>query len=51
MANFVIIAVVSLIVGLAGGYIYREKKAGKACVGCPYSGTCGKSCSGGCNQK
>ena len=50
MANVLIIAVLALILGLAGGYIYREKKAGKACVGCPYSGSCAKSRSGGCGH-
>lgn len=46
MENAVIIAVVLVIVALAGRYIYREKKRGVKCVGCPSGGCAG--CSGGC---
>ena len=52
MTDLIIIAIVGLIVGLAGGYVYRERKKGRKCIGCPHSGTCGGSCggcSGGCN--
>ena len=51
MANLIIILLVSGILVLAGRYIYREKKAGKACVGCPYSGSCAKSRTGGCSHQ
>lgn len=44
-------AIVVLILFLAVRYIYKEKKKGSACIGCPYAGTCrrhhsGQSCSG-----
>lgn len=46
MTDFIIIAILVLIVGGAGAYIYRAKKSGKKCIGCPDSGTgncgCGK---------
>ncbi|MBE6855812.1 MAG: FeoB-associated Cys-rich membrane protein [Ruminococcus sp.] len=46
MENVIIIAVVIIIVGLASLYIYKAKKSGQKCIGCPYS----KSCSSGkCN--
>ncbi len=48
MENIIIIVVVALIVGLAGFYIYRSKKSGKTCIGCPYGGCSsenGTSCS------
>lgn len=45
MENIIIIAVVALIVGLALGYIYKEKKKGKACIGCPFAGSCGSGTS------
>lgn len=49
MENYIIIAVVVLIVALAGIYIYKAKKSGKKCIGCPDSGSCGGNCSGcGC---
>ena len=50
MENIILVAVLVLILGAAGFYVYRAKKRGAKCVGCPYSKTCGKSgCS--CNQK
>ena len=50
MENLIVIAIVLVIVGLACLYIYREKKKGKVCVGCPYGGTCGKSNCSGCGS-
>lgn len=37
--------VIVVIVGLAIGYIVKEKRRGAKCIGCPY----GKTCSGGCS--
>ena len=45
MTESIIIAVVVIaIVGLAGFYVYKAKKSGKKCIGCPDSGC---SCSAG----
>lgn len=44
MIDYIIIAVIAVIVGLAVWYIVREKKRGKKCIGCPYANSC-KSCS------
>ena len=44
--DLIVIAVIGVILGVAIGAIYRSKKAGKKCIGCPYSGSCG-SCSCG----
>lgn len=38
MENFIIIAILIILVGAAIFYIYREKKKGRKCIGCPYSG-------------
>ncbi len=46
MTDFLVILVLILILGTAAGYVYREKKKGSKCIGCPYSG----SCSGGCKN-
>lgn len=48
MENAIAIAVIVVIVGLAGYYVYRAKKSGKKCIGCPDSGTkkCGCGCQG-----
>lgn len=40
MTDIIIIAVMVLIVGAAVLYIYKAKKSGKKCIGCPYSGNC-----------
>ena len=45
MENYIIIAIVLLIVALAGAYVYKAKKSGKKCIGCPDSGSCGGNCS------
>ena len=50
MENYIIIAIVLIIVGLAVAYIIREKKKGAKCIGCPYAKECGsKTCS--CDSK
>ncbi len=38
MENIIIIAVVVVILALAGGYIYKAKKRGQKCIGC--NGNC-----------
>jgi len=45
--DLVIVFVLCAILGGAGYAIHRSKKAGKKCIGCPDSGSCG-SCSGSC---
>ena len=40
MTNILIIAVLLLIVGGAVFYIFKEKKKGAVCIGCPHAGTC-----------
>lgn len=45
MVDFIIIVALVLILGGAGLYIYKAKKSGKKCIGCPYAGTEGCSCS------
>ncbi len=45
MTDIIVIAVVFLIVALALFYIWRSKKKGKKCIGCPYADSCHGSCS------
>ncbi len=52
-----IIAVIILvaIVGLAGFYVYRAKKQGQKCIGCPHAKSCPSAkesspCSCGCGD-
>ena len=53
MENMIVALVILVIVALAGSYIYRAKKKGTGCVGCPHSGknSCGGKCSGCCGKK
>ncbi len=44
MTDLIIIAVIAICVGLAAMYIYKEKKSGSGCVGCPYAKDCGGKC-------
>lgn len=45
MIDFVIVLVLGVIVGAAGGYVYRTKKRGAKCIGCPVAGGCSGKCS------
>ena len=57
-ADWIVIAVIVLIIGAASAYIIKAKKSGKKCIGCPNSGICGHakandkkgSCGCGCGD-
>ena len=52
MTDVIILLVVVAILALAGLYVYKAKKSGRKCIGCPHSKTCAsKSCSCGCSGK
>lgn len=46
MASVIVLLVIGLIVGCAAGYIYKERKKGVKCIGCPDSATCSGNCAG-----
>lgn len=46
MIDLVVILVLLAILTGAGYYIYRAKKAGQKCIGCPSAKTCSGNCSG-----
>ena len=49
MESFIAAAIVIVIVALAARYIYKAKKSGKKCIGCPDGGSCsGSGCGCGC---
>lgn len=49
MENILIIAVLAVILGAAGGYVYKAKQRGIKCIGCPNGAACGSGgCSGNC---
>lgn len=48
MKDFALIGVLAIILGLVCWYIYKAKKSGKKCIGCPDSGSCNGCC--GCQK-
>ena len=55
MKDIIVIIILAVIVLLAAGYIYRAKKRGQTCIGCPHTGQCASaqkhsSCSGHCGS-
>lgn len=47
MENIILIAIILAIVLAALGYVYKAKKKGQHCIGCPYAGNCSN---GKCNR-
>ena len=37
MTDLLIVVIVAAIVTLAGTYVYKAKKRGQTCIGCPHS--------------
>ena len=46
MENVILILVLAAILGGAIFYIYKAKKSGKKCIGCPHSCNCSGGCGG-----
>lgn len=44
MANIFIVLIIIGLVGLACYYIWKNKKKGVKCIGCPYAQSCGGGC-------
>ena len=49
MIDYIIIAVIVLIVAFAGIYVYKAKKSGRKCIGCPDGGSCSSKSCGACS--
>ncbi|MBP3437707.1 MAG: FeoB-associated Cys-rich membrane protein [Clostridia bacterium] len=48
MENIIVAIVLVAMVGAIVWYLYKAKKSGKKCIGCPYGASCSKS-GGGCD--
>ena len=48
MIDIIVIPIICVVVGLAVGFIIKEKKRGKKCIGCPYASSCKSGC--GCSS-
>lgn len=44
--DYLIIAVIAIVLGSVSLYIYRAKKQGVKCIGCPDAKTCSGNCAG-----
>ncbi len=42
MTDLIAAAVILVIAAAAAGYIYKEKKRGAKCIGCPLASGCGR---------
>ena len=56
MENVILVLVLLAILGGAAWYIWKAKKSGKKCIGCPDGGSCCakggcSGCSCGCGEK
>ena len=49
MADYVIGIIVGFAVVMAARYIYKAKKSGIKCIGCPDGATCASKYEGGCS--
>lgn len=54
MKDFIVFAILAVIVGFAAWYVYKSKKSGRKCIGCPDGGCCSgkenEGCSCGCGK-
>ncbi len=48
MENLILILILAGIIGGIVYYLYRCKKRGQTCIGCPYAKQCGGKCGGSC---
>ena len=50
MADLVIGLILLVVLGAAAFYVYKARKSGHKCIGCPHAGSCGKSEGCGCGD-
>ena len=51
MENIIIVIVLLSIVGSIILYLWKAKKRGEKCIGCPYCKQCKTKCSNDCNNE
>ena len=45
MTDIIVVAVLAVVIGFAARYVYKAKKGGAKCIGCPVEGGCVGKCS------
>ena len=48
METVIVIIILIVILGTAAGYVYKAKKSGAKCIGCPVEGGCPHKKGGAC---
>ena len=52
MVNVIAVLVLLVVVAAAAGYVYKAKKSGQKCVGCPHAKQCAARANGcGCQSE
>lgn len=51
MENILIVVILACIIGCIIFYLFKAKKSGAACIGCPASGKCTGKCSACSDEK
>lgn len=51
MENVIVVGVLAVVIGVAARHIYKAKKKGKNCIGCPYCDACSTKENGCCNHQ
>ena len=52
MANIIVIAIIVCVIGSIIFYLYKAKRRGETCIGCPYAKQCGAGkCNGSCSTQ
>ncbi len=49
LIDIIVILIVAAVIGAICFYLWRQKKRGVKCIGCPYAKECSGKC-GGCNN-
>ncbi len=44
MTDIIVILTLAAVIGAICFYLYRQKKKGVKCIGCPYAGECSGRC-------
>ena len=48
MIDYIVIGILVVIIAAAAFYVYKAKKSGKKCIGCPEGCTCSRGGCGSC---
>ena len=50
MIDYIVIGILAVIIAAAAFYVYKAKKSGKKCIGCPEGCACSRGGCGSCGS-